>query len=99
MPRGTLLLLSCSHLGTPPCLSSSPCPTAYRPLAGASPAEESLSSGFAERGQSLLSAHLGFRQNRLEAWIARSGSNDRLTERVGATKHAFVTARRRYRSP
>ena len=35
-----------------------------------SPAEESLSSGFAEGGQRLLPAHLRFRQNRLEACIA-----------------------------
>ena len=38
--------------------------------ASKSPAEESLSSGFAEGGQRLLPAHLRFRQDRLEAWIA-----------------------------
>jgi hypothetical protein len=41
--------------------------TASRPLASASPAEESLSSGFAESGQRLLPAHLRFGQDRLEA--------------------------------
>jgi len=35
--------------------------------ASKSPAEESLSSGFAESRQRLLSAHFRFRQDRLEA--------------------------------
>ena len=43
--------------------------SAYRPLAGASPAEESLSSGSAESGQRLLPTHLRLRQDRLKAWI------------------------------
>ena len=51
----------------PPTASQGRHLTTSRPLAGASPAEESLSSGFAEGGQRLLSAHLRFRQDRLEA--------------------------------
>jgi hypothetical protein len=38
-----------------------------------SPAEKSLSSGFAEGGQRLLPAHLGFSQDRLETRIAPQG--------------------------
>ena len=38
--------------------------------ASKSPAEESLSSGFAESGQRSLPPHLRFREDRLEAWIA-----------------------------
>ena len=59
--------------------------------ASKSPAEQSLSSGFAKSRQRLLSATSASARIAWKRESLRSGSNDRMAERVGATKYAYIS--------